>query len=387
MNQKNIFSELGFVGTTEEDLIMNKEDINTVSQFFNKIFEEVSASKQVYITKALEDEAFAISTAEESSLTEKEAASIELTNEESLRIKKYQTMDIPIEKKYEYLEFENIKSIEIYALGLGFQDLNIEIIKQFHRELTLGLDEYTSKLHISKYHSGTFRKINTVKVGKFPPYIPPKHIKIEELIKLLLKYYQSKKKIYFTDIIEFGILLYAIHPFQNGNKRVVRILESLLLEAYGYNAQNTLSIGRQYAVDKTGFHYFILQTLHKKNTAPFVNFALRKYIEEGETIMIDMLNKEVKDNFEMRILCSVQEKKKKQFSFAFSLFKKHFSLKNNKFVTFMKEKGYTHSISQTILKKMLDENILTKLSNGEYISHGFLRYRELRKFIDEKIKK
>ncbi len=141
---------------------------------------------QVFITKALEGEALAISTAEDSDLTVDEASHINITEEQSLRLLKYKNSDLSVEKKYERLEYENIKSITDKNTGIGFEYLDEVVICQLHHDLTVGMDEYASQLEISKYHSGKLRKIDTVKVGSFPPYVPPSYVKIKKLLRLLL---------------------------------------------------------------------------------------------------------------------------------------------------------------------------------------------------------
>lgn len=387
MNNKTIFSELKFTPIKEESLIISKPNINKIAELFDNIFKTTGTTQQFFITKALEAEALAISTAEDSSLSPSEASKINITEEQSLRILKYQKSKAPLEKKYEMLEYENIKSISNQSTGIGFEHLNLEILNQLHHDLTIGLDEYASQLDISKYHPGQFRANDTVKVGKFPPYEPPTHKKIKKLLNELFAYYQTKKQIHLVDIIEFGLLLYAIHPFQNGNKRVVRIIESALLDFYGYSAKKTISLGRTYAAHKDGFNHFLLYALNHRNTTAFVNFTLRCYTDDGKRTMADITVDDTENKLGKRILDSANEKKQKQYKTAFLLFKKHAFLKNSKFTELMIEAGYTHSISQGILKVMIKEDILNKLSNGNYILAEFRQFVKLADFIDQHTKK
>lgn len=387
MNKKNIFNLLSFTPIREDSLIISKLDIDKISKLFDNIFKTSGETEQVFITRTLEDEALAISTAEDSSISPTEAANIKVTDEQSLRIIKYQKSPLPTEKKYESLEYENIKSVSSQSTGIGFEHLNIEIICQLHHDLTLGLDEYTSELSISKYHSGKLRKNNTIKVGRFPPYEPPEYKEISPLLKNLFEHYRQKKNIHLIDIIEFGVLLYAIHPFQNGNKRITRIIESALLNFYGYSARRTISLGRAYSIEKPSFNFFLLDSLKDKNTTSFVNFTLRCYTKEGKLNMLEFIENEAEHKIKTRILPYSSNKKQKQYQTAFSCFQKSdFSLKNRQFTKSMEDAGFSHSIAQNILKTLVTENIVTKDSNG-YCLSGFYQLVKLSDFIDLHIQK
>lgn len=387
MDENNIFSALQFTPVKDDDLMMSKQNIDKINiLFLSEIFGIPETTQQIYITRTLEDEAFAISTAENSSLTAAEASKIQVTEEQSLRLKKYQSSSEPIEKKYEKLEYENIISVSSQSTGISFQQLDIEILCQLHHDLTVGLDDYTGELKISKYHSGQLRMIDTVKVGKFPPYLPPKHTEISRLLETLFAYYQGKNKINLVDILEFGILLYAIHPFQNGNKRITRVIESALLEFYDYNAKGSISLGRYYSMEKTGFSFFLLSALNSRNTTAFVNFALRGYINEGENFIAKMVKNTAATKFYMHILPSLSEKKRKQYDIAFRLFIKHDLLKNSMFTKIMKESGYTHSVSQNILRSLVDDNVIQKLPDNFYVLFEFNRYIKLKNQLDALMK-
>jgi len=382
MKKKNIFSELNFTPIQEKDLVYGKKNTKSISETFEKMFQFVGATEQVIITKTLADEAYAISTAEDSSLSKEEAAHVQMTDEQSLRILKYQKSDMPIEKKYEQLEYENIRILSNQSSGLGFRHLENNLLCELHTDLTVGLDEYASALEITKYHPGKFRHIDSIKVGKFPPYIPPKHKEIPNLLSLLFQYYQEKSEIHFVDILEFGILLYAIHPFQNGNKRIVRILESSLLEFYGYSAKRSISLGRHFAIEKMNFHHFLLYSLHHRNTTSFVNFSLRGYLQEGARVMFEVYADTARIKIGIKILPLVGEKKRKQYRISYNLFAKHITLRNSEFVEKMKQEGYSHSISQAILKDFLQNEVLEKTPDKKYAFQGFFKYKS----IQDKIK-
>lgn len=389
MNQENIFTKLKFTPVREKDLIVSQQNINKISKLFDDIFVEAGENQQVFITQTIEAEALAISTAEDSSLSTSDVTNIELTDEQSLRITKYQKSNFSTEKKYELLEYENVKDISGKITGIDFRDFNIEIICQLHHDLTVGLDEYASVLKVSKYHPGKLRGNNAVKVGKFPPYEPPNYEEIEPLLTSLFHYYQNKDLINLVDILEFGILLYAIHPFQNGNKRIVRIMESSLLYFYGYSAKRTISLGRAYAIEKTGFNHFLLSALKERNATAFINYSLRCYIDEGKRNIINSSISVAQNKLEKQILLFSGVKKHKQYMKAFSFFKEHLVLTNSQFSRLMEKNGYGHSVAQGILKEMQEEDILIKTGKGKvlYAFSGYRQFENLVTFIEKYIKK
>ncbi len=172
------------------------------------------------------------------------------------------------------------------------------------------------------------------------------------------------------DIVEFGVLLYAIHLFQNGNKRVVRVIESALLDFYGYSAKKTISLGRAYSVNKTGFNYFLLDALKHRNTRSFVNFSLRCYTDEGMRMLFDVGQARAFDILNNKLLVFANDKKRAQYEAVFSIFTGHKVLKNSQIVKLMGDRGFNHSVSQRVLKDFIEVGLVEKLAGGEYMFFG-----------------
>ncbi len=103
-----------------------------------------------------------------------------------------------------------------YVIDCAEQPLSEDIIKTFHKILKTGTkDSYLSWFNVGDYK----KRANTV--GGIETTAPSKVA--EEIIKLL-KAYNQKPTVTIEDIIEFHYQFERIHPFQDGNGRVGRLI-------------------------------------------------------------------------------------------------------------------------------------------------------------------
>lgn len=103
-----------------------------------------------------------------------------------------------------------------YVIDCAEQPLSENIIKTLHKILKTGTkDSYLSWFNVGDYK----KRANTV--GGIETTAPSKVA--EEIIKLL-KTYNEKPSITVEDIIEFHYKFERIHPFQDGNGRVGRLI-------------------------------------------------------------------------------------------------------------------------------------------------------------------
>lgn len=103
-----------------------------------------------------------------------------------------------------------------YVIDCAEQSLSEDIIKTLHRILKTG----TTDSYISWFNVGDYKKRANV-VGGIETTAPGK---VAEQMKKLLQAYNGKTEITIEDIVEFHYQFERIHPFQDGNGRVGRLV-------------------------------------------------------------------------------------------------------------------------------------------------------------------
>ena len=96
------------------------------------------------------------------------------------------------------------------------KQLSEDMIKNFHRILKTG----TSDARKDWFNVGGYKARPNV-VGDIKTVAPGK---VAAEMKKLLAAYNQKKSVIFEDIVEFHYKFESIHPFQDGNGRVGRII-------------------------------------------------------------------------------------------------------------------------------------------------------------------
>ena len=223
---------------------------------------------------------FAISKAENSQLTLKEAQDVYammISNPaydfigEKLRASKKLT-----QKDHDKLEFFNIAKT-FRALNhkpLTIADMTPHFLRSIHQQLTQGLDVFADFLpDFTVYKSGKWRDNDMIRVGN---YIPAPQFQIETGVVELLRWLKSHPSA--TGVAIFHTALYALHPFNNGNKRVCRILEHILLRDLGFNPKNLYSTSYYYHKQKPRYYKYLLYSLERKNLNHFVSFMLEALV-------------------------------------------------------------------------------------------------------------
>lgn len=114
------------------------------------------------------------------------------------------------------LETVNHFKLVDYMLDIADEKLTEEIIKKFHKILKEG----TSDSRKDWFVVGDYKKL-TNEVGGLKTS-DPKNVARD--IKKLLEWYESLKEVTINEIIEFHAKFEKIHPFQDGNGRVGRII-------------------------------------------------------------------------------------------------------------------------------------------------------------------
>jgi Fic family protein len=262
---------------TPQTLPFSNEEIMSLDK-------ELSVYEQVFLNPDIEKNlisknellaSFAISKAEDSNLSLQEAQDVYnliLSDpnydfiHEKLKAKEKLT-----HKDYDKLEFFNVlktfRSFNQKSFTIG--DLTLLKVRELHRELTLGLDIFRQYIpDFIVYKSGEWRDNDLIRVGS---YIPAPHAEIEKGVKELIAWLKENQTI--TGIAAFHTTLYGLHPFNNGNKRVCRILEHILLRSLNINNKNLYSTSYYYHKQKARYYKYLLFSLERKNLNHFVAFV------------------------------------------------------------------------------------------------------------------
>lgn len=175
-------------------------------------------------------------------------------------------------KAHDKLEYTNILRTYRWSLEAGkitARNLSADLIRQIHMGLTEGLDFFKNKIMgFDIYRPGIFRDNDNIRVKEYRP-VEARHI-ITELDELI-RFYRGAPSLKNLGIFHAG--LYAIHPFNNGNKRLCRIMEHALMRDLGLNRGNIYSHSYFYYKQMNRFYSSLLKGLLSKNFTPIVNFS------------------------------------------------------------------------------------------------------------------
>lgn len=275
----------GFLSQFSLDFDLFKIKDSDIQKLDSKLnsFEKISLDPNIEKTLISKNEllaSFAISKAENSQLTLEEAEDIYkfvTENKDFDFISKKISSGKKIDKKdYEKLEFFNIASTfrTLNANPFTIRDLDDKLIKKIHFDITKGLDIFAKYLpEFTLYKSGNWRDNNEIRVGK---YIPSDFKDIPSLISELVSWFKNNKSI--TNVAIFHSALYATHPFNNGNKRVCRILEYILLKNVGLNTNSLYSNSYFYHKEKARYYKYLLSSLERRNLNIFSSFVLESIV-------------------------------------------------------------------------------------------------------------
>lgn len=250
---------------------------------------ELSVYEQIFLNPDVEKNlisknellaSFAISKAEDSQLTLQEAQdvySLILTDpnydfaHKELKAKKKLT-----HKDHDQLEFFNIAKTfrRLNQEPFSVTELTPEKILKLHLELTQGLDIFNKYLpDFDPYKAGQWRDNDLIRVGN---YIPAPYDQIEKGVEELINWLKDNQTIH--GIAVFHTALYGLHPFNNGNKRVCRILEHILLRSLGLNNKNLYSTSYYYHKQKPRYYKYLLYSIERRNLNHFVSFYLEALV-------------------------------------------------------------------------------------------------------------
>lgn len=350
---------------------------NTDSELtqYEKIFLDPDIEKNLYSKNELLA-SFAISKAENSALTLQEAQNVYslVTSNQKLtfihdKIKNKQKLT---QKDYEKLEFFNIARVfkNINQQTMQIDNITPAFLQELHKELTLGFDIFKTYLpNFTIYKSGQWRDNDDIRVGT---YIPAPYKEIEKGIEELLSWIKKNQTI--TSIGIFHTSLYAIHPFNNGNKRVCRILEHIFLRSIGINKKNLYSTSYYYHKEKERYYKYLLASLERKNLTYFVS-----YFQEALFLSIVAT---VKTSLDIKRAQFINQQKDINDQLK-TIVKPLYKRKEIQYKTLRKiiKKKMAEQTFVTYLQQGVDKGILIKRESGRSVYYGINLISEEEKII------
>jgi Fic family protein len=260
---------------SDKDIKTKDSDLSRSQRLFlNPDIEKSLISKNELLAS------FAISKAENSQLTLTEAEAVYnlVTSDKKFNFvgNKLQSGKPLSPKDHDRLEFFDIAKTfrELSSISTRLEFLTLDFILGLHKRLTEGLDIFAKSLpDFEPYKSGDWRRCDDIRVGTYTP-APFDEIQagLEELIAWI------KADPTPTNIAIFHTAFYALHPFNNGNKRVSRILEHLLWRSIGLNSANLYSTSYYYHIEKDRYYKYLLYSLTHTNFNHFTSFILESLI-------------------------------------------------------------------------------------------------------------
>ena len=115
------------------------------------------------------------------------------------------------------------------CIDLIIEGAHTKLSESFIKQLHFILKSGTTDSQKSWFRVGAYKQLEN-EVGGIETTKPAE---VADAIKALLKEYNSKSKITFDDILDFHVRFESIHPFQDGNGRVGRLI--MFKECLKYN--------------------------------------------------------------------------------------------------------------------------------------------------------
>ena len=115
------------------------------------------------------------------------------------------------------------------CIDMIIDDAKVALTEKFIKELHLVLKNGTSDSRKDWFAVGDYKKLPN-EVGGRDTALPEK---VADKMKALLTEYSTKEEKTFEDILDFHVIFERIHPFQDGNGRVGRLI--MFKECLKYN--------------------------------------------------------------------------------------------------------------------------------------------------------
>ena len=189
--------------------------------------------------------------------------------------------DVPLDKRYDWAEVQNyIEAMNLAISELQALPLSSRLLRETHRVLINGVR--------GKYKQpGEFRRSqNWIGGGSISDavFVPPVYTEIPDLMSDIENFIH-KPNSSLPDLIKIAIIHYqfeTIHPFNDGNGRVGRLLITLYLVSVGLLKKPVLYLSDYLEHHRNTYYSLIMGVRLKNNLRDWIVFFLKGIIETSE---------------------------------------------------------------------------------------------------------
>lgn len=177
---------------------------------------------------------------------------------------------------------ENIKEIENIERATQYIEENINdipITLMFIRELHMLVVDGLSHRKEGALHKGVFRESNVKISGS--SHTPPDYTQVEPLMQELIDFVNAEKSPKY-DLLKIAIAHHRfvwIHPFENGNGRVVRLFTYALLLKYVFTSRDRIINPTAVFCSNRDAYYYYLSKADKEGDTGMIKWA--EYMLQG----------------------------------------------------------------------------------------------------------
>jgi len=189
--------------------------------------------------------------------------------------------DIPVDKRQDWEEVQNyIKAMEWVVNELKSLPFSSRLIKGTHRVLL-------QRVRGEKRQPGQFRNSQNWIGGATlndAVFIPPAHTSVPDLMSDIEKFIHNEE-IYIPELLKIGLIHYqfeTIHPFQDGNGRVGRLLIPFYLISKGILQRPILYLSDFFERNRKLYYDNLMIVREKSNLTQWFKFFLVGIIETSK---------------------------------------------------------------------------------------------------------
>jgi Fic family protein len=262
-------------------------------------------------------------------------------------------------------EKEVVNYFDILKHLASFEDrqLSVELVTEFHKALMTGVDETAGHIRNVQVVVGKYKKSEQGEVSLTVKHNPPAHSreKIELLLGDLFTWTNSRKDtpaVILTGLFHHNFVY--IHPFEDGNGRVCRILTALLFLKKGYAINKYFVLDDYYDIDRHQYS----DMLHSADSGDGTQWL--EYYSDGVRYSLEGALAKAKDSLET---LDIKRRPTPKEALVWEYLKSHPQVRTQELVT---ELGVTRQQAHNLLSSLVKKGLVDKKGSTKS-SYYFLK--------------